>query len=96
MNKKTLPVGPTKSHKKRICVFSKEITALGRCLQLTFFYFFAKTSHVRFVPGGDHLGIACIFHDWKKMKKGEPSDLAFFRGKRWNLFSHLFLIPTCL
>jgi len=30
---------------------------------------FAKTSYVRFVPGGDHLGIACIFHKRGVTKK---------------------------
>ena len=51
------------------------ITAYGN----TFFsHLFANLSYVYFVPGGDHLGIACLFHDWKKVEK------------RWALQSHLF------
>jgi hypothetical protein len=30
----------------------------------------------------NHLGIACIFHDWKKIEKGEPSDLTFLGGQK--------------
>jgi hypothetical protein len=39
-------------------------------------------SYVRFVPVGDHLGNALLFHDRKKGATfGEPSDLTFSRGQ---------------
>ncbi len=60
---------------------------------LHFFFFsfcsFAKTSYVCFVPGGNHLGNALLFHDWKKVQLlVSPPISPFLRCKRLN---HFFL-----
>jgi hypothetical protein len=70
----------------------------GRWLQLTFFHFFAKTLCVCFVPGGDHLSIACIFHNWKKnRKKVSPPISPFLGGRKVEpFFLTFFGVPTCL
>ena len=69
----------------------------GQWLQLTFFCFITKTSYVHFVPGGVHLGIACLFHSWKIIKKGEPSNLTFLGGQKVEPFYLTFFgSPTRL
>mgnify|MGYP006201113239 CR=1 FL=1 len=68
------------------------------CNNFFFFFFFAESSYVSFVPASDYLGIAFLFHDWKKgEKKGEPSDLTFFETQKVETFFLTFFGPfTCI
>jgi hypothetical protein len=51
-------------------------------------------SYACFVPGGDHLGIACIFHDWKKIKKKvSPPISPFLGGQKVEPFFSPYLDP---
>ena len=82
--------GEKKKEKKKKCVRCK---AGGYSLPF-FRPLFAETSYVRFVPASDYLGIAFLFHDWKKgEKKGEPSDLTFFETQKVETFFLTFFGP---
>jgi len=61
-------------------------------------FFVSLTKRRKYIlyPGGDHLGIACIFHNGKKLKKGERSHLLIGGQKVKPFFLTFFGSPACL
>jgi hypothetical protein len=63
---------------------TKKTVTLCCWLQKNIFFDFAKTLYVHFVPIGDHLAIAFLFLDWKKVqKKVRLTFSPFLNQKRW-------------